>query len=206
MLSEPVIPGVLDAAVLDEQTEEVIAVGLAVPAQQITLTGELERARRFELDVGAFFHFGAAPIRTPFGQHIFEPGVFAIGAVAEIPMDGNDRLRHSFKMLGRQKSNDIRHARKRLRVAVGHAHAATREQIVADQMSVLGNDHKTQVMRENVNVVQRRNCKAGLKLARQVAPAIQRISKTCIRFTVEIQLLAVQPNPVVRGRLRAKRI
>src|SRR5882672_9700680 len=67
---ESISASVLDTAVFDEQAEKIISVCLAMPAEQIALFGKLKGAGGLQLETGALFNFGPAPISATFFQHI----------------------------------------------------------------------------------------------------------------------------------------
>ena len=85
---------------------------------------EFERASGLQLNPRPLLDFVAEPIDTAFGQHILQSRVFAVGAIAEIPMDGYHSLGYGLEILRRKKSNHIGDPGERLRVAMRHAQAA----------------------------------------------------------------------------------
>src|SRR5882724_1341213 len=95
-----------------------------MPAEQVALPGEFEWPSGLQLESDPLLDFVAEPVNTALGEHIFQSRVFAVGAVAEIPVDGYHSLGHGFEILRRKKSNHIGHPGERLRVAVRHAQAA----------------------------------------------------------------------------------
>src|SRR5581483_8100553 len=89
---ELIAVGVLDAAGFDVKAEEKFAIGLLMPAEEIALALELVRPCGLELEAGALVHFVAEPFDALFLEHVLEAGVLAVGAVAEIAMNGEHSL------------------------------------------------------------------------------------------------------------------
>src|SRR5262249_22077255 len=127
---------VLDASIFDEQTEKKISIRLLIPAQSISLAGKSKRPRRRQLDAGTLLDFIAEPIHSALFKNIFQPGMLAICTITEVAVNRDHRLCDGFQMFGRQKTNDVSDARKRLRISVGHTKAAAGEQIVAGKFSI----------------------------------------------------------------------
>ena len=81
-------------AVFDKHSEEIITIKLLVPTIKVALLREFIRTREAaELIAETFFQFVAEPIHALFFEHIFQPRVFAVCAVAKIPMNGDDAFR-----------------------------------------------------------------------------------------------------------------
>src|SRR5207249_2349027 len=74
---ELVAVNILYSPVLDEQTQEIIPVGLLMPPEQVPLSGEVEWARRLKLDSSTLFDFDTEPLDAAIFQDILEPGVLA---------------------------------------------------------------------------------------------------------------------------------
>src|SRR5262245_27081324 len=166
---------IFDPAIFNEQPQEEVPIVLLMPAQHIALPRELDWPRRLQLYSRALLDLSPEPGHAFFMQDIFEAGVLAVCAVAEIAMDGYDRLGHSFQMFRHQKTNDVREPRESGGVVMGHPEAAAGEQVVARQLSVLRNGHETEVIAENIDIIQRRDGEASLEFAWQVMLQIQRV-------------------------------
>src|ERR1051326_228199 len=120
--------------------------------------------------------------------------MFAVGAVAEIAMYRENGFCERFQMLGSYESNHICHARKSCCVVMRHPEAAARQEIVAFQLAVFGDGNKSQVVRKNVDVVQRWNREGGLEFPGQVRLAVQWINKAGMSRAIQIERLPLQPD------------
>ena len=112
-------------------------------------------------------------------------------------------------MLRAYEPDHIRQPRKGLGIPVRHPQPAAREQVVARELPVLGDHDEPDIIREHVDVVQRRDGKRDLELPRQVAVAVQRIHKARAASLLKIQFLPFNPNRVVGrrfGRQRSARV
>src|SRR5439155_7755549 len=94
---------VFDAAILNEETEKIIPRSLLMPAKEVALFGEFEGTSRLELDPSPLLDLDAEPVNAPVFQDVFEPGMFAVGAVAKIAMDGNHRFGECFEVFGSEE-------------------------------------------------------------------------------------------------------
>ena len=70
-----------------------MAVQLPVPAEQIALLRELEWPRGLELEAEPLFDFVAEPVRALCLEHIFQPRMLAVCAVAKIAVHRHHGLR-----------------------------------------------------------------------------------------------------------------
>src|ERR1051326_3353818 len=157
-----------------------IAVGLLMPAEEIALFREMKRFRRSEFSPCALFDFAAEPIHAAFMNDVFQASVFAVGAIAEVAMNREHGLVECFQVLRRQETDDIRQARESSGIIVGHAESAAGKEVVANEFAIFSNDHVTEVVSEDVDVVQRRNDESRLEFARQIALAVKRIGIVCV--------------------------
>src|SRR5262249_19138156 len=115
--------------------------------------------------------------------------------IPEIAVNGENCFRNSFDMLGRREPENIRHARKSLGIPMAHAHATAGEHVVPNQLSLLLDRDETKIVRENIDVVQRRDDEGHFEFSRQISLAVERIDK--IFFLLEVQLLTLHPNLVI---------
>ena len=120
-------------------------------------------------------------------------------------MNPDHRLGHGFQVVRCQETDHISHARKRVRVAVRHAHAAAGNQVVAEQLVALGDDNEPEVVGENVDVIQRRNCEGRLEFARQIRLPIERVHEILVAGVIQVEFLAFNPDFVIRACGRVKR-
>ncbi len=193
---EPITIGVPDAAIFDEKSEEKVAVGLAAPAELVALGGKLEWAGGRKLEAHPPLHFLSEPFHAPLCQDIFQTGVFAVGPVAKIAVNGDDGFGGCFHLLRfrSNKADDIRQARKGLGIAVRHSHAAPGQQVVAGQPALLFNNYKAGVVGEDVDVVEGRNGEGELELAGKITLSVKRVGEGGVGCIVEVQLLALNPD------------
>ena len=167
--------GVLDAAGLDEEAEEPVAVELLEPAEGVALAAEEEGLGGRERGAEALAEFGAEPFDALFLEDVLDAGVLAVGAVTPIAVDRDDGGADLDELFAGQEADDVGEARVGGLVAVGGAEAAADEQVVADELAVLDDGHEAHVVGEDVRVVVRRDGEAGLELTRQVGLAVERI-------------------------------
>src|SRR3546814_4962609 len=83
---------VLHPAVLYEERQVPVAVGIPDPAVAVAGPLEPERPRRFERRAGAPLHFGPEGVEPVALDRVFQPRLLAIGPVAPIPLYGQDGL------------------------------------------------------------------------------------------------------------------
>ena len=130
-----------------------------------------ERARRLERVAQALEQLGLEPVDAAIGDGVLEARVFAVGAIAEVALDHHHGLGHLEHLVGREEADDVREARKGLRLAVRGAEAAAHGEVEAEQLAFLEaflveDGDEAQVLREDVDVVVRRHHDGGLELAR----------------------------------------
>ena len=154
---KPVASGVLDAPVLHKEAQEKPAVELFVPAVKIALFGEGKGPRLPQVESQPFLQLLAEPGRPPLRDDVFEPRMFPIGPVSKVTMYRHDPLGRRNHLVPRNESDDIGQAPISLRVAVAHSHASPGNQIVARQSTLFDDGDKPAIVREYVNVVERRN-------------------------------------------------
>ena len=167
--------GVLDAAGLDEESEEPVAVELLEPAEGVALAAEEEGLGGRQRGAEALAEFGAEPLDALFLEDILDARVLTVGAVTPVAVDGDDGGADFDELFAGDEADDVGEARVGGLVAVGGAEAAADEQVVAEELAVLDDGHEAHVVREDVGVVVRRDGEAGLELTRQVGLAVERI-------------------------------
>ncbi len=197
---------VLDAAGLDVKSEEHRAVERLTPAERVALLGEFERLCVGKFVADAILEFLAEPLGALFLEDILEPRVLAIRAVAKVAMHGEHAARNFHELLGRDESDHVRDAREGLREAVRAALPAADGEIVADDFSALLDGDVAEAIREDVHVVQRLEREGGLEFARQVRAAVERIHEVLVLRGLEVELHALDPDRVIRLRLRHQRL
>ncbi len=127
---------------------------------------------------------------TPFlGDHVFQAGVLAVGAVAKVAVDRQHRLRHVHHPVRREETDDVRQTRVGGLVAVTAPHAAADREVVADEPVVLHDGDEAEAVGEHVQVVHRRNDEGDLEFARQIGLAVKRVHEVLVLRGFEIQLL-----------------
>ena len=131
--------------------------------------------------------------------------MLAVGAVAEIAMNCQDSFRHFDNFVRREKSDDVREARICLRVAVAATESAADAQIVADKLVVLDHGDEAEAVREQIQIVHRRNDERDFEFARQIRFAVKRIHEIFIFRRVVVELHAINPDGMIRLGLRRER-
>src|ERR1041384_3966736 len=102
-----------------------------MPTKQIPLFRKFEWPRRLKFDSRALLDFDPKPIHSPLFEYVFQSRMFAIGAIAKIPMNRDYRFGYSFKVVWRQKADHISQTRESLRISMRHPHAPASQQIVS---------------------------------------------------------------------------
>ena len=171
---------VLDASGFDKQREKPFSVHSLMPAVKVARGREFARLRRRERDASALVDFVLHEFHAAFGDNVFQARVFAVGAVAEIAMNCQNGFRHFNYFIRRKKSDDVREARKSLHVAVTATHAAADGEIVTDEFFVFDNRDEADVVRENINIVDRRNGEGDFEFSRQICFAVKRVNEIFI--------------------------
>ena len=185
--------GVLNAPSFNEETEELPAIRLRVPAKRIALARELIRAGGLHAEVCAAFQFSTEPVGAAFGHDIFQPGVFAIGSVPEVAVNRDRRKDHFLQLLRRDEADDVGQPREGRFIPVAAAHAAADGKIVAEDLAALDYCDQPHVVGKDIGVVHWRNGKADFEFSRQVSLAINRVGKVI----AQAEFLAIEPDAVV---------
>jgi hypothetical protein len=149
-------PGlVLDAAVLDEHREVVLAVVALGPAEVVDVVDKLERPRRRELLAEALLNLLDKRRQAEPVDRVLQPRVLAVRTVAVVALGEDDGLRNLEALVRGDEADDVGQARVRLGVRVGDAHAAADGDVEADQLLVLVVDDgdEAEVVRKDVDVV-----------------------------------------------------
>ena len=98
------------------------------------MVGNLEcrhLAARLELFAKVFREALARPVLALLGDHIFEPGMAAVAAVAPIAVQPHHRRRRIEQIIGLDEGDRRREPGKGPRLVVRHAVAAAEKEIVA---------------------------------------------------------------------------
>ena len=125
----------------------------------------------------------------------------AVAAVAVIAMQFDDRRRGVEQIAGLDKGNRGGEARVGLRVVVGHAMAATEQEIVAGEPPSLPQRHDREIVGQDVDRVVLGNREPDLELARQITLAVERVGRLPCGSLV-LPFLAVDPDFVIGAGLR----
>ena len=91
-----------------------------------------------------------------------------------IALHRHDFLSDVHHVLGQTEPNDIARPRVSFWLTMGHAHAATRDHVIADDRRAVPDRDEAQVLCEDIDIVVRRQCDANLEFARHIGPAIDR--------------------------------
>ena len=171
---------VLDAAVLDADAVEPLAVALRRASR-----GAASKPRDRRPACGSAS--GAAEVvaqhlaellDAPVVDHVLDAGPLAVGAVAVVAEQLDDRLgRRARTCVGRDVADRLGQVRERVGVAVRHAHAAADQHVVADDLAVLDDGEEAEVLGVDVDAVVFGQGEAGLELARQVDLAVDRLDR-----------------------------
>ena len=192
--------GIDHAAVLDEQRQVAVAVLVVHPAVPVAVVIEFKRPRLAKRIAQTTLDLASKPVEPAILDGVLEPGVFAIGTIAVIPLCGDDFLSHVGHLFRRAKTEHVGQTREGCGLSVVHAHAAANGDGVADDLVVLNHRNEAEVVREQVDVVARRHSHGSLEFSWQVGFAIDRF---LLRLGVggDFLFLAVfvlEPNLVIR--------
>ena len=165
------------------------------------MIGHLEgphRPARLQLLAEILGQAFARPILAALGDHIFEPGVSAIAAVAPVAMQPHHRRDGVEQVVGFDKGDRSRHARIGLRLVVGHAVTAAQEEIVAGELVLREQGDDAEIVGQDIDGVVLGDRETDLELPRQVSLAIEGID----RLLVPGHFLPVDPDLVIGAGLR----
>ena len=97
---QPQAAFILDAAVLHVDPQKPLAVALLVPADVVVGVGDIRGMRLVKRPAVVFLDLGFELFDAPIRDQVFEPGHFAVGPVAEVPLDFDDGLGHVHDLIG----------------------------------------------------------------------------------------------------------
>ena len=107
-------------------------------------------------------------------DQVLDAGTLTIRAVAVIAEQAHDGFRRHDDGAGRHVANRPGKVWKRVVVAVGHAHAAADQDVVADNLALLDDCQQAEILRVNIDAVIFRQSQARFEFPRQVHLAIKR--------------------------------
>mmetsp|Transcript_55592 Transcript_55592/g.149919 ORF Transcript_55592/g.149919 Transcript_55592/m.149919 type:complete len:458 (-) Transcript_55592:1068-2441(-) len=148
-----------------------VVLGL-VPAVEVAAGLELVGPGLLQLLAQDFLDLLAVELSSVVLDGVLDAGVLAVGAVAEVARHGHDGLADVLRVLRLAEADDIGQPRVRLLVVVGEAETATHRDVEAEQLVVLDDRDEATAVREDVDVVARRDGDGDLVLARQVGHAV----------------------------------
>ena len=188
------------AAVLDEQRQVAVAVLVVHPAVPVAVVVEFKRPRLAKRVAEPALDLASKPVQPAILNGVLEPGVFAVGTIAVIPLGGDDFLSHVCHLFGRVKTKHVGQTREGLGLPMVHAHATANGDGVANDLVVLNHRDEAKVVREQVDIVARRHGQGGFEFPWQVGFAVDRF---LFRLGVggDFLFLAVfvlEPNLVIR--------
>ena len=189
-----------DTSTLDEQGEMRISAGVSDPAITITVVFENKRAHGLQIPAEVFVEFVQEPLGTVVLDGVFQAGVLAVGAAAEIALDLDNHLGNFGDLLGCTEADDVGNARECLLGAVGHAHATTDSDIVTDQLVFFDNGDEREAVRVNVDIVRRRHSDGDFEFAGQVGLAVDGLDFLLGGF----DFFAIQPDFVISAGARSE--
>ena len=206
---------VRDSPSLDAHCQVPVAVLAAHPAEAIAAVLEVERARRGETKAEALLDFSLEPVDAMRFDRVFESRMLAHNAVAEVALRGDHGFRCCQQLNGRNKPDHIGEPRKRRGIAMRAAHAAANAKVESDQLAVFDDGDEAEVLRKNIDVVQRRHRDRCLEFSRQIGWPVDRFAFTRCAFAVFAQALinpilinpflinpnAIEPDLVIRAGL-----
>ncbi len=186
------VAGVGDPAGFDAKPKVPAALGVLAPAELVAGGRELEGAWTLQRKVEATLELRTEPVEPAIGDGVLEAGVLALAAIAEVALRRHDRLGNGEQAVRREEADEVREPGVGLRVAVRRAETAAHRQVEAGEATGLDDGDEAEVLREDVDVIDRRHGDRRLELARQVVRA-----EDLLRFLGRRDLRAVEPDLVV---------
>lgn len=113
------------------------------------------------------------PVHTIVVDGVLETGMGAIGAIAEIPLNGTNGLTGIDNLLFRHITRHGGQARIGSRVAISQPHSTANYHVEAADMAVFNDGNQADIVGEHVAVIFRRNRQCNLELARQILVSIE---------------------------------
>ena len=196
---------VLDATILDVDPQKQLAVALLVPADVIIDAGHFRRMRfRKSLTVVLFYH--RLELRSaPVGNQILQTSSFAIFAISKVALHLHDGFAHAHNFFRRGKANPLSQRRECLFGRRCSPHAATGQNVIADDFAVLNDGHQAQILRVQVDAVVVRQTNRHLEFTRQVASAVDGFFNRLEFRNVDLfAVFILQPDIKIGGRLRTE--
>ena len=169
--------GVFDAAVLDVEAVEPLAVALLVPAHAVVEAVHADGSQRFERIAEVLFDFAAEAVDAPIVNEVLHAGDFAVGPVAEVALHFHDRNAQIDHARGVDVAHRNRDGGKCFLGAGRDAEAAADEDVVADDVEVLGHREEADVVGVDVDAVVAGKADGDFELARQVGFAVDRFDR-----------------------------
>ena len=164
-----------DASARYRDAEIELAVALLMPAEMVGHDESRHLAAWFERFAEVFREPVAGPGLPVLGDHVFEPGMAAIAAVAMIAVQPHHRCRRVEQILRLDKGDRSGEAGVGLRVVVGHSVPAAEQEIVPGEPLALEQRHDRQIVGQHVDRVVLGDREADLEFARQIALAVERV-------------------------------
>ena len=175
-----------------------VAVLVVHPAVAIAVVVEFERPRLAKRVAEPALNLASKPVQPAILNGVLEPGVFAVGTIAVIPLGCDDFLSHVCHLFRRAKTKHVGQTREGLGLPVVHTHATANSDGVANDLVALNHRDEAEVVREQVDVVARRHGHGGFEFSWQVGFAVDRF---LLRLGGDFLFLAVfvlEPNLVIR--------
>ena len=145
------------------------------PAIGVAVGGELEWAGGLERAPMRRSISALNPVKAEIVDRVFEPRMGAHLAVAMIALNADHRVGRRQQPVLRDEADDVAEPRIGFGRLVGAAHAAADGDVIALQLAARGDGDEAEILRIDVDVVDRRNDEADLELARQILLAEERL-------------------------------
>src|SRR5215469_1672862 len=189
------------AATRDRYAEIEFAVPLLVPTEMIGHPKARHRPAWRERLAEIIRKPLARPSFAALGDHVFQPGMAPVAAVPPIAMQPHYRRCRLEQIVRCNKRDRGRQTRKCLRVVVGHPVTAAEQEIVPGEGIAREQRDDRKVVRQYVDGVVLRDCKADLEFARQIALTIDWVGRLGRAGAVSPRF-AVDPDFVIRAGAR----
>ena len=144
-------------SVFDKQGQMEFSIHALSPTNTVTPFFKFIGFNRREQNTCALFHFRFKGVGTDPVQRVFGFGIFTVHPIAPIPLGGHYSFSNSQRVLQRDKAKVVCLTRISAGISMGHGKATTYQYVKANQLPLLSNRDKAQVVGVHVYIILRRD-------------------------------------------------